>query len=197
MKIHNKVWVILVISLAVLIGIPFLIGSAIFLRSGIQEATQGNWEWALCYFLFIIFLIFAGVAMVVGLYVLAIGRNWKGSKDVFLDEHGIYTLSGKKKELDIGWDEIVEAEITMPRTRQGRHLYFSRKKLSEEKKKSIRRSPLASFSASDSLDFVVIPYTEETIKFVRLYFSGPIEQNWNNDDVEQLRKEEFKKGVLQ
>ena len=55
MKIHNKVWVILVISLAVLIGIPFLIGSAIFLRSGIQEATQGNWEWALCYFLFIIY----------------------------------------------------------------------------------------------------------------------------------------------
>ncbi len=83
MKIHNKVLVIIAIVMAVLIGIPFLIGSVIFLRSGIQEATQGNWEWALCYFLFIIFLIFAGVAMVVGLYVFAIGRNWKACKDIF------------------------------------------------------------------------------------------------------------------
>lgn len=196
MRFHNKVLAIILIVMAVLFGIPLLIGSVIFLRDGIRYATQGNWEWALCYFLFVLFLLFAGVAMVVGLYVLAIGRNWKGCKDIFLDEHGLYTLSGKKKELDIGWDEIVEAEITMPRTRQGSHLYFSRKKLSEEKKKSIRRSPLASFSASDSLDFVVIPHTEETIKFVRRYFNGPIEQNWNNDDVERLRKEEFKKGVL-
>lgn len=84
MKIHNKVLAIILIVMAVLFGIPLLIGSVIFLRDGIRYATQGNWEWALCYFLFVLFLIFAGVAMVVGLYVLFIEKVLQGLRKLYL-----------------------------------------------------------------------------------------------------------------